>query len=149
MSLPADYHMHTPLCRHAVGEPTELAAQAVRLGFTEIGFSEHNPMPRDDWDDWHPFQRDFDAYVAPSDRAVVNAGAVVAGVGIVVPELVKRIDPAAAWGGMELGLDLLLVGIGWALLTPGFGARAKQQRAQEELTRTLKLAVANATLGPH
>ena len=31
MSLPADYHTHTPLCRHATGEPTELAAQAVRL----------------------------------------------------------------------------------------------------------------------
>ena len=23
MSLPADYHMHTPLCRHAVGEPVD------------------------------------------------------------------------------------------------------------------------------
>ena len=69
MSLPADYHMHTPLCRHAVGEPTELAAQAVRLGFTEIGFSEHNPMPRDDWDDWHMLQADFDAYITKVDQA--------------------------------------------------------------------------------
>src|SRR5438309_2092707 len=24
MSLPADYHMHTPLCHHAVGEPSEV-----------------------------------------------------------------------------------------------------------------------------
>ena len=32
MSLPADYHMHTPLCHHAIGEPTEYAAQAVKLG---------------------------------------------------------------------------------------------------------------------
>ena len=52
MSLPADYHMHTPLCRHAVGEPTELAAQAVKSGLKEIGFSDHAPMPRDDFDDW-------------------------------------------------------------------------------------------------
>ena len=43
MSLPADYHMHTPLCKHAVGEPTELAAHAVKLGLPEIGFSDHNP----------------------------------------------------------------------------------------------------------
>ena len=69
MALPADYHMHTPLCRHAVGEPTELAAQAVRIGLTEIGFSEHNPMPRDDWDDWHMFQRDFAPYLAKVDQA--------------------------------------------------------------------------------
>ena len=63
MSLPADYHMHTPLCRHATGEPTELAAQAVRIGLQEIGFSEHNPMIRDDWDDWHMLQGDLDQYV--------------------------------------------------------------------------------------
>lgn len=61
--------MHTHLCRHAVGTATELAAQAVELGFGEIGFSEHNPMPRDDWDDWHPFQRDFDTYVAQVEQA--------------------------------------------------------------------------------
>jgi len=67
--LPADYHMHTHLCRHAVGTATELAAQAVKLGFTEIGFSEHNPMPRDDWDDWHILQSDFDAYLSQVDQA--------------------------------------------------------------------------------
>ena len=69
MSLPADYHMHTHLCRHAVGDPTDLAAQAVRIGLTEIGFSEHNPMPRDDWDDWHMLQADLDTYVENVQQA--------------------------------------------------------------------------------
>src|SRR5256886_5813981 len=69
MGLPADYHMHTPLCRHAVGEPTEYAAQAVKLGIPEIGFSEHNPMIRDDYDDWHMFQRDLEDYVAKVEKA--------------------------------------------------------------------------------
>jgi histidinol-phosphatase (PHP family) len=69
MSLPADYHMHTPLCRHAVGEPTELAAHAVQIGLEEIGFSEHNPMIRDDWDDWHMLQKDFDAYLENVEKA--------------------------------------------------------------------------------
>jgi histidinol-phosphatase (PHP family) len=55
--------MHTWLCRHAVGEPKDLAAQALKLGFKEIGFSEHNPMIRDDWDDWHMLQADFDVYI--------------------------------------------------------------------------------------
>ena len=64
MPLPPDYHMHTPLCRHAVGEPVELAAQAVKLGFTEIGFSDHSPMPRDDFDDWRMALRELDTYVA-------------------------------------------------------------------------------------
>lgn len=69
MSLPADYHMHTPLCRHAVGEPTEYAAHAVKLGFTEIGFSDHNPMVRDDFDDWHMRQDELDAYVENVQKA--------------------------------------------------------------------------------
>src|SRR5438309_12023192 len=69
MSVPPDYHMHTPLCRHATGEPTELAAHALKVGLTEIGFSEHNPMLRDDWDDWHMLQADLDEYVEKVQKA--------------------------------------------------------------------------------
>jgi histidinol-phosphatase (PHP family) len=61
--LPPDYHMHTPLCRHATGEPTELAAQAVRVGLAEIGFSDHSPMARDGFDNWRMLQGELDAYV--------------------------------------------------------------------------------------
>jgi histidinol-phosphatase (PHP family) len=48
----ADYHMHTPLCRHATGAPTEYAAAALAAGLDEIGFSDHSPMRRDDFDNW-------------------------------------------------------------------------------------------------
>jgi histidinol-phosphatase (PHP family) len=40
-----DYHMHTPLCRHAHGEPEEYAAEAVRKGLAEICFTDHSPAP--------------------------------------------------------------------------------------------------------
>ena len=56
--------MHTPLCRHAVGEPVDYARRAVELGLTEIGFSDHSPMPRDDFDDWRMLDRQLDEYVA-------------------------------------------------------------------------------------
>ncbi len=69
MSLPADYHMHTPLCRHAVGEPVEYAAQALRVGLDEIGMSDHCPMIRDDWDDWHMRSSELDEYVEKVERA--------------------------------------------------------------------------------
>jgi len=69
MPLPADYHMHTPLCRHAIGEPTELAAQAVRAGLDEIGFSDHNPMPEDDFDNWRMRVAQLDEYVAKVEAA--------------------------------------------------------------------------------
>jgi histidinol-phosphatase (PHP family) len=52
MALPPDLHMHTPLCRHATGEPVDYARRAVELGFTEIGFSDHSPMRQDNFDDW-------------------------------------------------------------------------------------------------
>jgi histidinol-phosphatase (PHP family) len=64
MSWPPDYHMHTPLCRHAKGEPSEYAARAVELGFTEIGFSDHSPMARDDFDNWRMRFDQLDEYVA-------------------------------------------------------------------------------------
>ena len=69
MPLPADYHLHTPLCRHAVGEPSELAAQAVRLGLKEIGFSDHSPMARDDFDDWRMKAGELDEYVVRVEQA--------------------------------------------------------------------------------
>jgi histidinol-phosphatase (PHP family) len=64
MPPPADYHMHTPLCRHARGEPVDYARRAVELGLTEIGFSDHSPMPRDDFDNWRMADSQLDDYVA-------------------------------------------------------------------------------------
>jgi len=69
MSLPADYHMHTPLCRHAVGEPEEYARRAVELGLTEIGFSDHSPMLQDDFDNWRMNLSQLDEYVKKVRRA--------------------------------------------------------------------------------
>lgn len=61
--------MHTPLCRHAKGEPVELAQEAVKAGLKEIGFSDHSPMARDDFDDWRMLDRELDAYVANVEAA--------------------------------------------------------------------------------
>jgi histidinol-phosphatase (PHP family) len=69
MRLPADYHTHTPLCRHATGEPVELAAQAVLLGLPELGFSDHNPMPRDDFDDWRMKAAQLELYIDKVEQA--------------------------------------------------------------------------------
>lgn len=39
-----DYHMHTPLCGHAIGQPEEYVEQALKVGLHEIGFSDHAPL---------------------------------------------------------------------------------------------------------
>lgn len=72
MSLPADYHLHTPLCRHATGEPTDYAARALELGLTEIGFSDHSPMRRDDFDDWRMHFDQLDDYVGKVRKAQMD-----------------------------------------------------------------------------
>ena len=61
--------MHTPLCRHARGEPVEYAARAVEQGLEEIGFSDHSPMQRDDFDDWRMRLDQLDEYVEKVRRA--------------------------------------------------------------------------------
>jgi histidinol-phosphatase (PHP family) len=61
--------MHTPLCRHAVGEPVEYAKRARELGIAEIGFSDHSPMARDDFDEWRMMDSELDEYVAKVRRA--------------------------------------------------------------------------------
>ncbi len=38
-------HCHTPLCHHAIGEPDEYAAVALRRGFKGITFTCHCPLP--------------------------------------------------------------------------------------------------------
>jgi histidinol-phosphatase (PHP family) len=60
---PPDYHLHTPLCRHATGEPTEYARRAIELGLDQIGFSDHSPMPQDNFDNWRMNLDQLDLYV--------------------------------------------------------------------------------------
>ncbi len=43
-NLICDYHMHTPLCGHASGQPEEYASHALEMGLKEIGFSDHAPF---------------------------------------------------------------------------------------------------------
>jgi histidinol-phosphatase (PHP family) len=72
MRLPADYHMHTPLCRHATGEPDDYARRATEVGLAEIGFSDHSPMRQDDFDNWRMRLDQLDEYVEKVRRAQKN-----------------------------------------------------------------------------
>jgi histidinol-phosphatase (PHP family) len=64
-----DSHMHTPLCKHAEGEPEEYAEIALQRGLKGIVFTCHSPMP----DHWWPQVRmdvdQLDQYIAMVQRA--------------------------------------------------------------------------------
>jgi histidinol-phosphatase (PHP family) len=67
--FPADYHMHTPLCGHATGEPWEYARHALGIGLQEIGFTDHSPMRRDGFDNWRMRFDQLNDYVQRVERA--------------------------------------------------------------------------------
>ena len=58
----SDYHVHTPLCHHAEGWPTEFAQRALDLGLGELGFADHNPMP-EQFDRWRMAIEDLPRYI--------------------------------------------------------------------------------------
>ncbi len=45
MSLFFDSHMHTPLCKHATGHPSEYVEHGVERGLAGVIFTCHSPMP--------------------------------------------------------------------------------------------------------
>ena len=64
-----EMHMHTPLCKHARGEPEDYAAAARRRGMKGIVVTCHNPTD----DGWSPGERmsvaELDDYVAMVESA--------------------------------------------------------------------------------
>jgi histidinol-phosphatase (PHP family) len=72
--VPADYHTHTPLCRHATGSPEEYVAAALAAGLTEYGISDHAPARPEPFDDWRMLESDLPAYFEWIDRARAAAG---------------------------------------------------------------------------
>src|SRR5688572_858504 len=72
MSWPVDNHMHTPLCRHATGTPSEYASQAQQIGLVEFGFTVHSQMDQDDFDDWRMRLDQLDEYDEMVKKAQVD-----------------------------------------------------------------------------
>jgi len=63
-----DYHIHTKLCKHADGEISSYVEEAIKLGFSEIAFTDHIPLP-DNFDIAHRMSiKELDLYVNWIDR---------------------------------------------------------------------------------
>lgn len=70
LNLP-DYHIHTPLCRHARGEPSEYKAAAAAKAIPEICFTDHVPADTD-YDPAHRMAlNDFPCYCEMIDEIQV------------------------------------------------------------------------------
>jgi histidinol-phosphatase (PHP family) len=71
--MPADYHTHTPLCRHAVGEPEAFVDAALEAGVSAYGISDHAPQGPEPFDDWRMDEAELPAYFEWIERARVHA----------------------------------------------------------------------------
>jgi HisJ family histidinol phosphate phosphatase len=70
-----DNHMHTPLCKHAEGEPEEYAEMALQRGLKGIVMTCHSPMPDNFWPEVRMAPEEFPQYVEMVERAAkVYAG---------------------------------------------------------------------------
>lgn len=80
--MPADYHSHTPLCKHASGTPEAYVEAAVTAGLSEYGISDHAPCRPEPFDDWRMLECDLPEYfewiergrAAASGRINIRAG---------------------------------------------------------------------------
>lgn len=63
-----DYHMHTPRCRHAIGNMAAYAEAAIGLGLREIGFSDHAPLPEEKDDGWRMKAGELDDYIREAEE---------------------------------------------------------------------------------
>jgi len=66
-----DYHMHTPRCNHATGSVLEYAEAAVAAGLSEIGMSDHSPMPCGFDKAWRMDRSELDGYIQEVEQARV------------------------------------------------------------------------------
>ena len=64
-----DSHMHTPLCKHAWGDPEDYAKQGIKAGLKGIIFTCHCPMPDGFWPTVRMAESEFDTYLALVQRA--------------------------------------------------------------------------------
>lgn len=71
--MPANYHTHTPLCRHAEGEPEAYVEAALAARLTEYGVSDHAPQRPEPYDDWRMLEAELPAYFAWIERARAHA----------------------------------------------------------------------------
>lgn len=130
----ADYHTHTPLCRHAEGWPVELARVATERGLGELGFADHNPMP-EPFDDWRMLIEELPRYIESVEEARAQFPALNIKLGLECDFLVGRESWIEKLAGMAQW-DYLIGSVhylpeGWEVDHPKYISRHTGANAEE------------------
>jgi histidinol-phosphatase (PHP family) len=135
-ALLPDYHTHTPLCQHAEGWPVDYARRARELGMTEMGFSDHNPMP-ETFDDWRMDIADLPRYLDLVAEARAAVPEVAIRLGMECDFLLGQerwIDDMAAMADFDYLIGSVhYLAPGWDLDNPKHLSRWRESGAVEEI----------------
>ena len=129
-----DYHMHTPLCRHATGHPSEYVEEALRKGLPEIGFADHNPMP-EEFDDWRMRIEELPRYFEMIEEAREKHAGYPIRLGLECDFIAGKEDWIRELAGMARW-DYLIGSVhylspGWAVDNPAYVGRYHECPAEE------------------
>ncbi len=130
----ADYHVHTPLCRHATGDVSEYVKAAVAEGLDEIGFADHNPMP-EPFDDWRMLLEEFPLYLEQVREARDAFPEIQVKLGMECDFIRGREDWIEELAGMA-DFDYLIGSVhyiapGWAVDDPRWIGKFKEESVEE------------------
>ena len=125
-----------------MGAPAEYARAAAEAGLTEIGFSDHNPMPGP-FDDWRMDLDDFSRYLELVDEARASVPEVTVRLGLEIDFLEGRESWAEETAGMA-EFDYLIGSVhyiapGWAIDDPALRDRISESNVDEIWARYFEL----------
>jgi len=130
----ADYHTHTPLCRHAEGWPKEYARVAQERGLEEIGFADHSPMP-EPFDDWRMLLEELPRYLEAVEEARAAFPQFPIRLGLEVDYIagqepwIEKLAAMAPWDYL-IG-SVHYIAPGWAVDDPQYLSRFEDRPAAE------------------
>lgn len=129
--------MHTPLCKHAEGSPTDYARFAAAIGLPEIGFSDHSPMPSH-IDDWRMENVEFPRYLELIEEAKISVPNMTIKLGLEVDYIsggeqwIEALSERAAWDYLIGSVHYLG---NWAVDDPGLVHRFGERPVEETWER--------------
>lgn len=144
-----DSHLHTPLCKHAVGTPAEYLEAAKKAGLMGMVMTDHNPMPGWFDPDFRMGLEELPFYHAALER-LAEAGDLYVGIGLeadyhpgteyFVRRLLSRYPYDYVIGSVHY------IGA-WPFDNPGFAADFDERDLGEIYREYFKLVVAAARSG--
>ncbi len=144
--MKSNYHTHTYLCGHAIGEIEDYIKIALESGFCELGFSEHGYLPysieqkKNDypWLEFHMKSSDFNPYLEMIDKMILKYQKITLKKGLEVEYIYGEVNH---YKYLLSKLDYLILGIHYIIDENGFVYGTRGNLSQKCLELYRKTAV--------